>query len=71
MVDIIACEAPTLFTMLTLLTMCDIMVVSITIERNVMVYEEIPDLAKYLPEDIETVEMVSKTVPPTECKIRK
>lgn len=36
-----------------------------------MKYEEIPDLAKYLPEDIETVELVSKTVPPTKCKIRK
>lgn len=36
-----------------------------------MNYEEIPDLAKFLPEDIETAELVSKTVPPTNCKIRK
>lgn len=32
--------------------------------------EEIPNLEKYLP-DNETVEMVSKTVPPTKCVISK
>lgn len=36
-----------------------------------MKYEEIPDLSKYLPGDVETVELVAKTVPPTKCKIIK
>lgn len=33
--------------------------------------EEIPGLAQYLPQDIETVELVAKTVPLTKCKIIK
>lgn len=33
-----------------------------------MEYFEIPGLAKYLP-DNETADMVSKTIPPTKCKI--
>lgn len=31
--------------------------------------EEIPDLAKYLPDITETADLVSKTIPPTKCKI--
>lgn len=33
--------------------------------------QEIPDLAEYLPADNETAELVSKTVPPTQCVIQK
>lgn len=36
-----------------------------------MEYEEIPDLAKYLPDEVETANLVSKTVPPTKCVIKK
>lgn len=36
-----------------------------------MQYEEIPDLAKYLPDGVETANLVSKTVPPTKCVIKK
>ena len=36
-----------------------------------MRYEEIPDLAKYLPDGVETADLVSKTVPPTKCVIKK
>ena len=36
-----------------------------------MRYEEIPDLAKYLPDEVETADLISKTVPPTKCKIKK
>lgn len=33
--------------------------------------EEIPGLAKYLPMEVETADLVSKTIPPTKCKIKK
>lgn len=33
--------------------------------------EEIPGLSKYLPEDNETAELISKTVPTTKCVISK
>ncbi len=36
-----------------------------------MKYEEIPDLAKYLPDELETADLVSKTVSPTKCVIKK
>ena len=34
-------------------------------------YEEIPGLAKYLPDQPETAELIASTVPPTKCKIKK
>jgi len=36
-----------------------------------MQYEEIPGLAKYLPDEVETADLVGKTVPPTKCVIKK
>ena len=36
-----------------------------------MQYEEIPDLAKYLPDEVETADLIGKTVPPTKCVIKK
>lgn len=36
-----------------------------------MQHEEIPGLAKYLPDEWETADLVSKTVPPTKCTINK
>lgn len=33
--------------------------------------EEIEGLAKYLPDTIETADLISKTVPPTKCVIKK
>lgn len=34
-------------------------------------YEEIPELAKYLPDLSETADLIAKTVPPTKCSIKK
>lgn len=36
-----------------------------------MRYEEITNLAKYLPDEVETANLVGKTVPPTKCVIKK
>lgn len=33
--------------------------------------EEIEGLAKYLPDIIETADLIAKTVPPTKCVIKK
>lgn len=33
--------------------------------------EEITGLAQYLPDEIETADLVAKTVPPTKLKIKK
>lgn len=33
--------------------------------------EEIEGLSKYLPDTIETATLVSKTIPPTKCIIKK
>lgn len=33
--------------------------------------EEIPGLAQYLPDELETADLVAKTVPPTKLKIKK
>ena len=33
--------------------------------------EEIPGLAQYLPDELETADLIAKTVPPTKCIIKK
>lgn len=33
--------------------------------------EEIPGLVQYLPYEVETADLVAKTVPPTKLKIKK